>query len=197
MDNYKTIKELADELNVTKQNIRYHIKFLPHDLPVKKIDGQIILDLNQQYYIIDRIKKTSGKRLVKRDVDFTSKENLGSKNNFNSKFNIVLMEKEDQIKDLRTNRDKQLAAKDEQIKDLIEIQKQTQNLLNQQQQLTLQSNKQIESLQQQLLLSTQSNEKEEETTDTKETPEEQSETLEETVHEEIKSESKKWWQLWK
>jgi len=197
MDNYKTIKELADELNVTKQNIRYHIKFLPHDLPVKKIDGQIILDLNQQYYIIDRIKKTSGKRLVKRDVDFTSKENLGSKNNFNSKFNIVLMEKEDQIKDLRTNRDKQLAAKDEQIKDLIEIQKQTQNLLNQQQQLTLQSNKQIETLQQQLLLSNQSDEKEEETSDTIETPEEQSETLEETVHEEIKSESKKWWQLWK
>jgi len=197
MDNYKTIKELADELNVTKQNIRYHIKFLPHDLPVKKIDGQIILDLNQQYYIIDRIKKTSGKRLVKRDVDFTSKENLGSKNNFNSKFNIVLMEKEDQIKDLRTNRDKQLAAKDEQIKDLIEIQKQTQNLLNQQQQLTLQSNKQIEALQQQLLLSNQRDEKEEETSDTKETPEEQSESLEETVHEKIKSESKKWWQLWK
>jgi len=70
-------------------------------------------------------------------------------------------------------------------------------LLDQQQQLTLQSNKQIESLQQQLLLSTQRDEQEEEMTDTKVTPEDQTETLEETVQEKIKSESKKWWQFWK
>ncbi|CCK20426.1 hypothetical protein BN193_09435 [Lactococcus raffinolactis 4877] len=28
-ENLKTIKELADELGVSKQNLQYHVKFLP------------------------------------------------------------------------------------------------------------------------------------------------------------------------
>ncbi|MDM5143068.1 hypothetical protein ICE98_00139 [Lactococcus lactis] len=35
-ENLKTIKELADELGVSKQNLQYHVKFLPTKKEAKK-----------------------------------------------------------------------------------------------------------------------------------------------------------------
>ncbi|WP_438734596.1 DUF536 domain-containing protein [Enterococcus sp. AZ128] len=67
----------------------------------------------------------------------------------------------------------QLAVKDEQIEKL-------QQLLDQQQQLTLQANKQIEKLQEQILLSA---------------PEEKEES--EYTKTDSSIEPKKWWQFWK
>ena len=38
-EDLKTIKELADELGVTKQNIQYHYQRLPKELQLKSSNG--------------------------------------------------------------------------------------------------------------------------------------------------------------
>jgi len=172
LENYKTIKELADELNISKQALQKRINQLPDNLKPTKVGGKFLInvDLQKYFYDVFGIKQRKDNLVV----DFDNRLSA-----------VVNSLKED--KQILIDR---LEVKEKEMERM-------QKLLDQQQQLTLQSNKQIETLQQQLLLSNQSDEKEEETSDTIETPEEQSETLEETVHEEIKSESKKWWQLWK
>jgi len=192
LENYKTIKELADELNVSKQTIQYHYQRLDANLVSKNANGINKISKKAEKIIISKVNKKKNVNANK-ETKAINKESTKTSKDVDS----VYASFESKIEDITNNftlvfadKDKQISNKDQQIEKL-------QKLLDQQQQLTLQSNKQIESLQQQLLLSTQSNEKEEETTDTKETPEDQTEPLEETVHEEIKSESKKWWQLWK
>lgn len=153
-DNLKTIKELADELGVTKQNIRYHMKFLPVKETVKNEKGQLVLNAEEQQYIKDRMKSFTGKK----DVELTGKKKTftgkGQQGNKVDKVTVsdekevlyekLLKEKDKQINDLKNNRDKQLTVKDEQIKNLVEAQKQTQNLLDQQQRLALQDKKLLE-----------------------------------------------------
>jgi len=166
LENYKTIKELAEEFDVSKQAIQQRLTSQFRQDYVVKVDKRLYIN-NEGYLKI--------KAFYRQDFDKERQE-------------------EQSIKDNENVHDERLF---EIIKNLQNDNKELHKLLDQQQQLTLQSNKQIESLQQQLLLSNQSDEKEEETSDTIETPEDQSEPLEETVHEEIKSGSKKWWQLWK
>ena len=48
----KTIKELADELGVNKQNVQYHIKSLPNKERLKNEKGIILLILNASLIII-------------------------------------------------------------------------------------------------------------------------------------------------
>jgi len=166
LENYKTIKELAEEFDVSKQAIQQRLTSQFRQDYVVKVDKRLYIN-NEGYLKI--------KAFYRQDFDNERQE-------------------EQSIKDNENVHDERLF---EIIKNLQNDNKELHKLLDQQQQLTLQSNKQIESLQQQLLLSNQSDEKEEETSDTIETPEDQSEPLEETVHEKIKSGSKKWWQLWK
>jgi len=178
LEGYKTIKELADELSVSKHIVKYQVDKLSSDLVLKR---------NNRLYI-----SVDGQNEVKNLLNISSK---------NSKKSEEISEEFEENIDTKAFLNKELfeeiIQKNKQIEELHGLLNSQQKLLDQQQQLTLQSNKQIESLQQQLLLSNQSDEKEEETSDTIETPEDQSETLEETVHEEIKSESQKWWQFWK
>jgi len=179
LENYKTIKELADELNVSKQAVWQKIK-RNKSIDLRKFmttkGNTVYVDVDGQTIIIEMFD-SSYKEKKANAVD----EKIDDIINVDDNKKLL-----DEVQFLRNLVDKLQSEKSELHK-----------IVDQQQQLTLQSNKQIETLQQQLLLSNQSDEKEEETSDTIETPEEQSETLEETVHEEIKSESKKWWQLWK
>ena len=122
----KTIKELADELGVNKQNVQYHIKSLPNKERLKNEKGIILLTIDEQNFIRAKILKISTDKVL------TDKEN-----NF-------LIEKikiqEEQIRDLkeqRRNGKEQLDIKDSQIA-------QMQNLLDQQQRLALQDKKLLE-----------------------------------------------------
>lgn len=150
----KTIKELADELDVSKQNIRYHMKFLPVKNTKKNEKGQLVLNAEEQRFIKDRTKSFTSKKdenIAGKKKSFTGKEkqeNITDKVTVSSEKEILyeklLKEKDKQINDLKNNRDKQLTVKDEQIKSLVEAQKQTQNLLDQQQRLALQDKKLLE-----------------------------------------------------
>ena len=205
----KTIKELADELGVNKQNVQYHIKSLPNKERLKNEKGIILLTIDEQNFIRAKILKISTDKVladkVIADKVSTDKVSTDKENNF-------LIEKikiqEEQIRDLkeqRRNGKEQLDIKDSQIA-------QMQNLLDQQQRLALQDKKlleeykleinelkalkmpqedmkdgssirgeaqeEIERLKAQLKLS------EEERNKVKE-------------KEPVKTESKKWWQLWK
>ena len=43
-EDLKTIKELADELSVTKQNIQYHYQRLPKELQLKSSNGSNLIN---------------------------------------------------------------------------------------------------------------------------------------------------------
>src|SRR5699024_2731355 len=96
----KTIRELADELNVSKQTIQYHYQRLPTK--------------NQQ---------TNSKKATK-----TSKEN-----------NDLVATLRREVEDLKSQRDKQLASKDQQISSKDQQIDHLTKLIDQQQQLQLET----------------------------------------------------------
>ena len=126
-ENYKTIKELADELGVIKQTIQYHVKFLPTKNRLKNSSGAIVLSLEEQRFIKNRLTKNRPKIDQKSTKEPTKNR---PKKDKEISINNVLLE--------------QLKTKDEQIKSLVEAQKQIQNLLDQQQRLALQDKKLLE-----------------------------------------------------
>ena len=111
-ENLKTIKELADELGVSKQTIHYHIKSLSNIKRDKNNKGAVLLNEEEQKFIYSKVNA------VKDDTvkDNTVKDDTA---HFLS-----------EIQFLRT----QLENKDTQIL-------QMQNLLDQQQRLALQDKK--------------------------------------------------------
>ena len=149
-ENLKTIKELADELGVSKQTIHYHIKSLSNIKRDKNNKGAVLLNEEEQKFIYSKVNA------VKDDTvkDDTVKGNTVKGNTVKDdtvkgntvKGNTV---KDDTVKDdtvkgntahflseiqfLRT----QLENKDTQIL-------QMQNLLDQQQRLALQDKKLLE-----------------------------------------------------
>ena len=118
----KTIKELADELKVSKQTIQYHYQRLPTKNRQKDSQGTNMISLTAERIIRDKIAKplvaktqqTGSKKVTK-----TSKEN-----------NELIATLRRGIEDLKSQRDKQLATKDRQIDHLTK-------LVDQQQQLQL------------------------------------------------------------
>lgn len=104
-----TIKELAGELDLTKQAIRQHLKTMPSNLQTKKDGNTILLPPEVVAYIIERTHKK------RKPQDDTSTKALIQ----------------------------QITEKDRQIQRL-------QQLLDQQQKLTLQSNNRAEQLEKEL-----------------------------------------------
>lgn len=131
-EDLKTIKELADELGTSKQNLQYHLNFLPSKNRQKNSKGITVLSPEEQAIIKDRVKKISQKN---------GKKNSQKNNRENFDINQYLLK---EIEEVKKNRDRQLSIKDEQIKSLVEAQKQTQNLLDQQQQLQLKTQQMLE-----------------------------------------------------
>ncbi|MBP2966634.1 HTH domain-containing protein, partial [Acinetobacter baumannii] len=126
-----TIKELADKLGISKQAVRRYFDQLPPSLiPIKK-GGTYRINSDAQAFIA---KKVSRVDTNKNNVD----TKLDTHVDTSQKEEIQLLQKE------------VIADKNEQISSLKKQVEQLHTLLDQQQQLTLQSNKQIDKLQLQL-----------------------------------------------
>ena len=124
MTNLKTIKELADELQLDKKRVEYQASKLSNDL-VPKIDGIKYITNEAEMKIRDELKDAS-----------TPKIDTDSGNHFLVKYQLNILEKELQHKS------DQLDAKDNQLDQLYK-------LLAQQQQIQLATIHQVEQLQQQ------------------------------------------------
>lgn len=145
-ENLKTIRELADELGVSKNKIHYQ---------VSKISSEYVVRNNNMKLLtaeaVKQIKENLGIELnssLNRKLNTVKhQENTNIKGNtsvegveLNSTLNSYLNSLKHQIEYLES----QNINKDEQIKSLVEAQKQTQNLLDQQQRLALQDKKLLE-----------------------------------------------------
>jgi len=136
-DEYKTIKELADELGVTKQTVQYHYKSLSDKEKQVNDKGTILLNRDLQAILSAKIDKKNTGKSTKESANNTVKKQ--------SDFEEIKLLKEE------------LNNKDKIISELLESQKNFQKLLDQQQVLTLQANQKIEQLE---LAQTESEEKE-------------------------------------
>ena len=141
-NNLKTIRELAEELGVSKKKIHYQVSKLDTD-SIQRLDGTIYLGKSA----ISKIKSNMGYSEVSK-LDTSGIQNgreVDSK--LDAEKSELINEKSEQISYLKEQlmkKDGQLSIKDEQIKSLVEIQNQTQNLLDQQQRLALQDKKLLE-----------------------------------------------------
>ncbi|MCL3986488.1 DUF536 domain-containing protein [Limosilactobacillus fermentum] len=111
----KTIKELANELKVSKQTIQYHYQRLPTKNQQKDSQGTNMISLTAERIIRDKVAKP----LVANNQQTGSKES-----------NELIATLRREVADLKSQRDKQLATKDRQIDQLTK-------LIDQQQQLQL------------------------------------------------------------
>lgn len=127
MNTEKTIKQLADELGVTKDKVKYQARKLPKELTSKK-DGITYLNNEAIFIIKDNILGNK-----KKITNFKKNENLP---------NYYLVE---QLK----LKDKEISEKNTQINMLLNSTDKLQKLLDQQQILTLQANKKIKELEHQ------------------------------------------------
>ena len=198
-ENLKTIKELADELGVSKQNLQYHVKFLPTKKRQKNESGIVVLNIEEQMFISGRIKKNKAKDIndetKKGQKNINDETKKRQKNNDVFAFNNHLLKEIIDLKEVN--------------KQLLESQKQTQNLLDQQQRLALLDNKLLEEYKAEIndlkALKMPSQETKEEQANSQ--PQEELETLKEQIRalndkmkgqEELNNQSsKKWYQFWK
>ena len=170
----KTIKELAEELGVSKTAINKKVSDENRKLWFSKIGNKFVINETGQKAIKSMFfneNENSNQQLV---GEKTKTETHKNANQVPELEVLSLLEQQLNQKDM------QLQEKDEQIK-------QMQKLLDHQQQLTLQANQQIEKLQEQLQL-----------TYTEESSENKSTTLSEeteSIEKQSKTE-KKWWQFW-
>ena len=188
----KTIKELADELGVSKKKIHYQVSKLDSDL-IQKLDGTIYLDNRAITAIKENIGYVSKTKLDSGTIQ--NRQHLDSE--LDTQNTKLIHEKSEQINYLKEqikNKDNQISVKDEQIKSLVEAQKQIQNLLDQQQRLALQDKKLLEEYKSEInelraLKMVQE--------DIKDNPSIIDAKKERAHKEEFKKEPKKWWKLWK
>ena len=139
-ENFKTIKELADELGVSKQGVRYHMKSIPQEELKKNNKGIVVLNIEQQNFI---------KRKAKSDTAVSGKLDTAVSGKSDTavryKQEISFLEEKNLLKDNQIDYLKQqIKNYENQANNLIEVQKQTQNLLDQQQRLALQDKKLLE-----------------------------------------------------
>ncbi|MFK4974557.1 hypothetical protein [Lactococcus garvieae] len=244
----KTIKELADELGVSKQGVRYHMKSIPQEELKKNNKGIVVLNIEQQNFIKRKAKSdtvVSGKSDTavsgKSDTAVSGKSDTAvsgksdtvvsgkSDTAVSGKSDTVVSGKSDTavrykqeisfLEEKNLLKDNQIDYLKQQIKNyenqannLIEVQKQTQNLLDQQQRLALQDKKLIEEYKLEInelkalkmpqedmkdgssIRGEAQEEIERLKAQLKLSEEEQNKAKEK---EPVKTESKKWWELWK
>lgn len=116
----KTIRELADELNVSKQTVQYHYQRLSAKYQQKDSRGTNMISPTAERIIRAKVAKPlleKKQQKYSKDPPKTSKENNEL---------VVTLRKE--IEDLKSQRDKQLAIKDLQIDKLTKLLDQSQQL---------------------------------------------------------------------
>ena len=199
-ENLKTIKELADELGVSKQGVRYHMKSIPQEELKKNNKGIVVLNIEQQNFI---------KRKAKSDTAVSGKSDTAVR----YKQEISFLEEKNLLKDNQIDYLKQqIKNYENQANNLIEVQKQTQNLLDQQQRLALQDKKLLEEYKSEInelkalkmpredmkdgssIRGEAQEEIERLKAQLKLSEEERNKAKEKEL---VKTESKKWWQRWK
>ena len=215
-ENLKTIKELADELGVSKQGVRYHMKSIPQEELKKNNKGIVVLNIEQQNFIKRKAKSdtaVSGKSDTavsgKSDTAVSGKSDTAVR----YKQEISFLEEKNLLKDNQIDYLKQqIKNYENQANNLIEVQKQTQNLLDQQQRLALQDKKLLEEYKSEInelkalkmpredmkdgssIRGEAQEEIERLKAQLKLSEEERNKAKEK---EPVKTESKKWWKLWK
>jgi len=192
----KTIKELADELGVPKNKIHYQASKLPSECVIKDNGMKLLTTV-----AVKQIKENLGVELnseLNSELDTSEhQDNTGKKVIYSneaieldSTLNSYLNSLKHQVEYLES----QSKNKDEQIKSLVEAQKQIQNLLDQQQRLALQDKKLLEEYKQEndrlKALKSPSEEFREEPVDN---PRKDDQNKEEAPIET----AKKWWHFWK
>ncbi|PTO42206.1 winged helix-turn-helix transcriptional regulator [Enterococcus mundtii] len=203
-NNYKTIKELADELGVSKQTIHYHVKSLSNIKRDKNNKGAVLLNKEEQNFIYAKVGGTKSSTIKDDTIkDDTIKDDTIKDDTI----------KDDTIKDdtIKDDTIKDSTIKDSTIKDdtnyfLSEIQflriqlenkddqiVKMQSLLDQQQRLALQDKKILEEYKQEndrlKALKSPSEEFREPVDSRQKDDQNKKEASIETA--------KKWWQIWK
>ena len=211
-EDLKTIRELADELGVSKNKIHYQVSKIPSEYIVrnnsmKLLTAEAIKQIKENLGVELNSGLNSKLNTVKHQNNTNIKGNLSVEDvELNSTLNSYLNSLKHQIEYLES----QNINKDEQIKSLVEAQKQTQNLLDQQQRLALQDKKLLEEYKSEInelkaLKMPQEDKKEK---DKKENQsQEEVQTIKkqmEALNDKIKGQeqlnnqvSKKWYQFWK
>ena len=246
--NVKTIKELADELGVSKQGVRYHMKSIPQEELKKNNKGIVVLNIEQQNFIKRKAKSdtavsgksdtavsgksdtvvsgksdtaVSGKSDTvvsgKSDTAVSGKSDTAVSGKSDTavryKQEISFLEEKNLLKDNQIDYLKQqIKNYENQANNLIEVQKQTQNLLDQQQRLALQDKKLLEEYKSEINELKALKMPQEDMKDGSSIRGEAQEEIERLKaqlklseeernkakeKEPVKTESKKWWQLWK
>lgn len=142
-ENLKTIKELADELGVSKNKIHYQVSKISSEYVVrnnnmKLLTAEAVKQIKENLGIELNSSLNSKLNTVKHQENTNIKGNTSVEGvELNSTLNSYLNSLKHQTEYLES----QNINKDEQIKSLVEAQKQTQNLLDQQQRLALQDKK--------------------------------------------------------
>nr|WP_325047857.1 DNA-binding protein [Lactococcus lactis] len=236
----KTIKELADELGVSKQGVRYHMKSIPQEELKKNNKGIVVLNIEQQNFIKRKAKSdtvVSGKSDTavsgKSDTVVSGKSGTAVSGKSDTvvsgksdtavsgkpdtavryKQEISFLEEKNLLKDNQIDYLKQqIKNYENQANNLIEVQKQTQNLLDQQQRLALQDKKLLEEYKSEINELKALKMPQEDMKDGSSIRGEAQEEIERLKaqlklseeernkakeKEPVKTESKKWWQLWK
>ena len=231
-ENLKTIKELADELGVSKQGVRYHMKSIPQEELKKNNKGIVVLNIEQQNFIKRKAKSdtavsgksdtaVSGKSDTavsgKSDTAVSGKSDTAVSGKSDTavryKQEISFLEEKNLLKDNQIDYLKQqIKNYENQANNLIEVQKQTQNLLDQQQRLALQDKKLLEEYKSEINELKALKMPQEDMKDGSSIRGEAQEEIERLKaqlklseeernkakeKEPVKTESKKWWQLWK
>eukprot|EP01086_Lenisia_limosa_P002032 TRINITY_DN1435_c0_g1_i1.p1 TRINITY_DN1435_c0_g1~~TRINITY_DN1435_c0_g1_i1.p1 ORF type:complete len:206 (-),score=25.68 TRINITY_DN1435_c0_g1_i1:100-717(-) len=203
-ENLKTIKELADELSVTKQNIQYHYQRLPKELQLKSSNGSNLINSKAEKIILGKVESSSKSNT--KDQQISSKENVEDEKLDNPFINRLIKE----VEYLKIDKDKIISTKDQQISSKDQQIEKLTNLLDQQQRLALQDKKLLEEYKSEInelkaLKMPQEDKKEK---DKKENQsQEEVQTLKkqmEALNDKIKGQeqannqsSKKWYQFWK
>lgn len=125
----KTIKQLADELGVSKQTIQYHYQRLPTKDQQKDSQGKNLISPLAESIVKNRISKF----LLAKNQQNDSKEPTKTSKEDNDL--IATLRRE--VRDLKLERDKQLATKDQQISSKDRQIDHLTKLIDQQQQLQL------------------------------------------------------------
>ena len=76
----KTVKEVSESLNVSKQTIHYHLKNLPSNLKVKKTGNKSLIDDSVIAYLESILNKNSTKESTNKSSSFDEKSTKESTN---------------------------------------------------------------------------------------------------------------------
>ena len=207
-ENYKTIKELADELGVSKTAINKKVTDRERKLWFAKIGNKFVINEDGQKSIkrmFERVienQESQTENLEQKPNSQTENFRNNNENNADIKYILDIIEyQKEQIKDLQN-------TKDEQFKQLSNMQ----NLLDQQQRLALQDKKLLEEYKSEInelkALKMPQEDMKDDSSIRGEAQEEivrlkaqlklsEEERNKAKEKEPVKTESKKWWQLWK